>query len=376
MRTLLITLVAWLAYAAPLLAQVDGPDEATNPDEQQEDERLQLGQRVMLDRSPGGELSRGTLLTILAIDGERLRVCHLAPRWLDQDAVLDLAAAYEKLKQELADNPRDVELHVALGNVYRGQWLFDAAVESYCRALALDADHPGARRGRAEAYYFAVGSEYCLADLDPLLRDHPDDARALYFRGSVLACRDALDEAAASLDAAIKAAPEYVSAYVARAEVRWRSGDIEAAMADYDEALRLCAAATDAYVGRATYYMHRQDYAKARTDLLEALEINPRAHAAHHRLAQLVLRADDEDIGEVVNAVGHARMANRLTHGQWLEYARTLSAAYLAVGDHSRALHWKMHGLRLMLAHTNHYRDWQLQHHFRHGKPRGAGDLP
>lgn len=370
---------------------------ATSQQDGQQDkqtEGFQVGQRVVLDRTvkadvDDGEpiaLRRGTVVTIVAIEGERAQVCDLAPVWLDLADLLCLRDARIKITNELKDNQQDVDLWVALGHVCRGQGIHDSAVESYCRALAMDEDDWDAVRGRADSYYHALRPGTCLRGLDRVLEHDAHDTWAHYLRGTVLLCHDRFAEAIVSLDIAIKNAPQFVMALVARAEAKWKSGDVDGAMVDYDEAIRVCENAASPYVGRAGYAMSQGDYESAATDLKKAIEINPRSHRAHYQLARVILAAGDEEIGTAEDAVDHAKLANRYTSGQVPVYAKTLSKAYQSYAVFcrqegeparaaemlSRAAEWKIHAVRLAINRENYYRDWMLENAFRRGEPRDS----
>ena len=388
MRILLAAIVAWQLMTGVLVADDAAPRSAT---QEQTPEDLQLGQRVAVDSdvsvsADGGDsilLRRGTVLTILALDGDRAQVCELAPVWIDQSELLSLCDAKAKLIRELKKNPDDVALLVALGDVYRGREVHDLAVETYCRALAYERDNLDAMRGRAESLHCALRSGTCLKGLRGVLQDDPNDAKAHYLRGYVMVCHDRWDDAIESLDAAVKTSPLFVQAWIRRAEAKWRSGDVDGAMADYDEAIRLCSNATDAYVSRAVYYWTSKKRGEALADLKTALEINPRSHKAHDLMARLILWACDEnvddeigddEIGNGQKALEHAKIASKRMGGQDSGYALTLSKAYAAVADHSRAVEWKMHALRLDMARERYYRTWQFDNAFRHGKPKQRED--
>jgi len=373
MRILLAALVAWQLMTCSVFADDEVRGTAAQNDQVNQ---FKLGQRVFVDRDVDADVDssgslpirRGTVSTIVALDGARALVCDLAPVWLEQNSLLSLAEAREKLLGELARSPGDVDLQIALGNVYRGQGTHDLAVEAYCLALARQPDNVEAIRGRSESFYHAMRGLTCLVGLNRAQEIDADSAKTHYLRGAVLLNHQRHATAIASLDAAIENAPQLVPAWTLRAKAKWQSGDVAGAMSDYDEAIRLCSNCTDAYVGRASYYGGAGDYAAALADLRKAIEINPRDHAAHHKMARLIHRAEDDDIGDARQALVHAKRAADLTGGQNAEYASTLSMAYHKVDDRSRAIDWKNHALRLKIARQNYYRGWRFENTFRHGE--------
>jgi len=371
MRILLTTLVA-LQLASGILYADD-----TNTD-QSEADAIQVGQKVVLDRDGEWDvgdgdplpLKRGTVLTVLAIDGDRIQACDLAPIWVNSSDVLSLRDARRKIASELEKNPKDPVLLNAMGNIFRALGIHDCAADIYCQVLSRDDDNLDARRGRADAYHDAFGPRRCFDNLECTTKDSPDDAWSHYLLGKLLIDHVKYNRAMIHLDKALTLAPKFVAALVARAEAHWRLGDGEKALADYDEALRLCPSATAALVGRAQFRISLGNFKAAAEDLRKALELNPNDASAHHEMAQLIIKAGDESIGTIKQAVEHAKKATDLTDGQDICYARGLSDAYLACGDTSRGMDWKMHALRLAIARKNYYRGWQAETAFRHGKPR------
>ena len=102
------------------------------------------------------------------------------------DDAPDFAAMAEKLKAKLETNPNDAQSWVLLGRAYRNQNQYDAAIDAYNRAVALDTDDRLAIE-RAEVIAAKNGGQFAGEPWDvirKILAKNPQHANALLLAGS------------------------------------------------------------------------------------------------------------------------------------------------------------------------------------------------
>jgi len=98
----------------------------------------------------------------------------------------DAAALAQSLKDKLQANPQDTQSWVLLGRTYRSQDQFDAALDAYNRAIALDPNNRVAIE-RAEVIAAKNGGQFAgepWAVINSILKKDPKDGSALLMAGS------------------------------------------------------------------------------------------------------------------------------------------------------------------------------------------------
>jgi len=98
----------------------------------------------------------------------------------------DFAALAQGLKDKLQANPQDTQSWVLLGRTYRNQDQFDAALDAYNHAVAIDQD-PRLAIERAEVVAAKNGGRFTgepWAVIRGVLKKNPKDANALLLAGS------------------------------------------------------------------------------------------------------------------------------------------------------------------------------------------------
>lgn len=103
-----------------------------------------------------------------------------------QDSAPDFAAMAEQLKAKLKTNPNDAPSWVLLGRTYRNQNQYDAAIDAYNRAVALDTDDRLAIE-RVEVIAAKNGGQFAGEPWDvirKILAKNPQHANALLLAGS------------------------------------------------------------------------------------------------------------------------------------------------------------------------------------------------
>lgn len=98
----------------------------------------------------------------------------------------DAAALAQSLRNKLQANPQDTQSWVLLGRTYRSQDQFDAALDAYNRAVALDPNNRVAIE-RAEVIAAKNGGQFTgepWAVINSILEKNPKDGSALLMAGS------------------------------------------------------------------------------------------------------------------------------------------------------------------------------------------------
>ncbi|MCE9546982.1 MAG: tetratricopeptide repeat protein, partial [Planctomycetia bacterium] len=183
-----------------------------------------------------------------------------------------------------------------------------------------------------------------------------------------------LSDAVADYDAAIKLVPGSAVAYLGRGQAKASLGQLDAALADFAKALELDPRDPRILVARANVYVRQGKDDLAVADLESAIKANPRIASAYDRLACLYLNHRDEKLRNSAKAVEYARRACELS--QWLcsDYVVTLTEAYRAAGDNSRATEARIAALRIAMAEKARGRNWQLESFFNRCQHCGKDD--
>ncbi|MCA9210959.1 MAG: tetratricopeptide repeat protein, partial [Planctomycetales bacterium] len=223
--------------------------------------------------------------------------------------------AIERLRQIVADAPRDWNAWFSLGNLLADAERWDESAECYtmCVAIRPDVGWPYLQRGicrlsqkefaRAEADFtsaLAIGNSLDAPSsrigtgepTESLLVAHWN--RALARRG-----RNDLPGAIDDVSAALRLAPNEPRLWLLRAEYRTAAGELDDATSDRKAGLRLTPNDDIGWVVRGVARLSENDPTGARRDFEQALAINPNNIAALQNLAHVM----SEYSGEIDQAL-------------------------------------------------------------------------
>jgi regulator of sirC expression with transglutaminase-like and TPR domain len=147
-----------------------------------------------------------------------------------------------------------------------------SALSLLCAATAAVAADKG-DYDRALALFQERDYAGAIALMDPYIRAHPTDPRALVLRGDARASLDDDIGALKDYDAAIAANPDYQYAYATRCDTRQTTGDLRGALTDCDTALKLDGQDSLAYEYRGNVYFAEADYDAALADYQHSIEL-------------------------------------------------------------------------------------------------------
>ncbi len=152
-----------------------------------------------------------------------------------------------------------------------------------------------ARITRALALHDGGQTEKALAEIDAVIAEDPQWARAFRARGEILRQTGKIGAAFAALNEAIRLAPDNASGYESRGNVFNSNKEYDRAIEDYDEALRLKPDFGLAFSDRGAAWYFKGEYRKAVADYDVAIRLVPgRAQTYTNRGAALHKLGRDE----------------------------------------------------------------------------------
>ncbi len=161
---------------------------------------------------------------------------------------------------------------------YTYQGKFDRAIEEINKAIRIDPKNAELCLTRGVIYRKQGKYDLALDDVNRAIRLRPDFAIAFCQRGFVYR-QSTLNpygkKALADADRAIKLDPSITLAYIVRGGALVDGGDAKSAIADYTKAIEQNPQSSAAYGGRAVAYVLLEEYEKAQSDIDMALSLNP-----------------------------------------------------------------------------------------------------
>lgn len=273
-----------------------------------------------------------------------------------------------------------VEEYMTQASMHLGQEAYDAAIDAYSRALALDPDAIVARYHRGLAYTRIGALSNALTDLTRVIELDADPdglyrLQALQQRGLVYVRQGELDRAIADFDAlldrdpqafgvvyeranarfrlqayeqairdytqVLQQDPEHVEAFLNRGRSHAALGDYPEAIRDYNRAIALQPNRAVGYSSRGQAYVRMERYGEALGDYARALELNPRDASVHNARGLLYVR-----IAAFPDAIDAYQHAMAIQPDWATPYYNAACAAALA-DDVGRALTWLARAIAL-----------------------------
>jgi len=201
--------------------------------------------------------------------------------------------AFKQIQQVLQEDPRILEAHIILGNLYSKKKDFVRARESYQNALKLNDKYAAAIFGLAKSYEDEENWDAAKAGFQRLTELDPHDSKAFFHLGEIALHEKKFDIAVTNFKHAVDLDPDQAGA-------RNRLG---------------------------ACYLEMKDYDKALAEFQKALEQNPRIPNSHFNTA-LIFEAD----GKVNQAIQEYKKEAELFPETYAAYFN-LSRIYRARGD-------------------------------------------
>lgn len=162
---------------------------------------------------------------------------------------------------------------VGEGNTLLNQQRYEAAVESYTKAIAAQPKNIAAYYNRSLAYIMMKRTDLALADLEMVLQLDPKNTDALVQRSYIYGEKDQFTEALRDLNLALTFDTTNATIYFNRAQTYARQKRIEEAILDYNRSIAI-RPDIQAYIGRATAHISTDRANLALEDIQRALQID------------------------------------------------------------------------------------------------------
>ncbi len=161
------------------------------------------------------------------------------------------------------------------GDEYLRTRAYQAALERYDRALALDPACLTAYLNRARVLLRLGALDQAIADLDQMLALDPTHAQALWQRGLAYARKGDLTQAIADYSAALEQDPTLIAARFDRGGAFFRAGDYRRAVEDYTAVIEQRPRWVTAYLNRGRVYVEQARFPEALRDYGRAITLAP-----------------------------------------------------------------------------------------------------
>ena len=210
----------------------------------------------------------------------------LSSIWFDQYQS-NFAQMADGIKQAIAADPKDANLHVELGNVYQEMSRIQDAVAEYRLALKNDPEHPEAAYKLGMIEHNTGNSDEAIRLLEQAIANGTRESRVSFYLGEMLASRNDMQGAVRAFSNAIQAEPNHTPAYFQLGNAQYATGNHQDALIAYskyaqfnrDEAL------PHLQIGRTYQAMGLAKQAMASFN--KSIEIDPRFADGHIAIAEL-----------------------------------------------------------------------------------------
>ena len=291
--------------------------------------------RALLEKDPGNVMAHSSLATALVALGqtneakaEFEKVTALDPRRQQGRIALarlyrrtgDLNAAFETLKQALANGGDEPELANEFADFFQETGNTDKAIEWYQEALRRDPRYVKALVGLSNTYHRAGRDTDARATLEQALAIEPRDADALYNLGVIAEAQGNQDEAVGFYRRALEIEPDHVPTLNNMGSYFDRTGKPERAAATYRRVIELSPEHFEATYNLGTLLLRQKRYEEAIPLLQRALQLKPQAGVVYNNLSLAYVEAGRP--AEAVALLRQAAEAESKNPAWWLRLAR------------------------------------------------------
>ena len=193
--------------------------------------------------------------------------------------------AIDAYQHASALQPKDLEPHLAAGQLFESENKFADAEQEYKAALAIDPRSSDAITGLANIYMRGRRFPEAEAELRRIVAAHPEETAAHIELGRVLAAEGKNDDAITELQAAQKNAPADNSLERDLADLYSAAGKNTEAEAAYRALIAKNPNDAELHHGLAQSLMREKRYADAQQELLTCLKLKPEMGIAYGDLA-------------------------------------------------------------------------------------------
>jgi len=184
-------------------------------------------------------------------------------------------------------DPKNEKAYVELGNAYKNQGRFAAAVTTLKRALEIDPRDDNAYVGLGNAYRAQGRITDAAAAFKRALEINPKNGLAYAELGELYHSQDRFTDETSALERALKINPRIDWAYLLLGSTYRAQGRFADAAATFKRALEINPGNHEAYLSLESMHQDQSRFAAAAATLKQALKTNPRDDKAHAGLGEL-----------------------------------------------------------------------------------------
>jgi Flp pilus assembly protein TadD len=242
-----------------------------------------------------------------------------------------LQQALSKSSQMLERFPNSVVLYNIAGASNAGLMQFDAAINSYKKALKIKPDFADAYNNMGNALNEKGDLEAAIDSYKQALKIKPDYADAYYNMGIALKDKGDLEAAIDNYKQALKIKPDYAEAYNNMGTSLNEKGDLEAAIDNYKQALKIKPDYAEAYNNMGTSLNEKGDLEAAIESYKQALKIKPDYAEAYNNMGTSLNEKGDLEV-----AIESYKQALKIKP-DYVEAYINLGMTFIEVGNRDNA---------------------------------------
>lgn len=267
---------------------------------------------------------------------------------LQRGAELEMEERYreaEQLYKEARDlMPNQVDPYLALASVYEAVGEWDDAMEQLEKAVELDPEDAGARRGLGRMQCMRGDHAACIETLELAVELAPDEPLGHYWLGLAYqrVVQEDVQKAEEELTEALRLEPNLGRAHLALGSLyRDQPGQEARAFEELERALNVAVQTGDedlevkARTELAVYYYGQDNYDRCVEELLRAVEESPKDPDVRRRLGMCYASRRKE--GDLERGIAEIELALELDFEQMDAYYFYLGQYYATQDDYPRA---------------------------------------
>ena len=205
--------------------------------------------------------------------------------------------AISKFHKALQADPKIVDAHFMLGNIYLKQDRFDEALVEFKKTLELKPDYDSAIMNLANTYSKQGKLDEAIAGLEYFLKKNPEKTSVIVRVGELHLAKGEHDIAMDYFQRALKVDPDKSYVYNAIGVAYVQMKDDVKAEQSFRKALELKADTNMAHFHLGRLYETQKKFNEAEVEYLKELEVAPENFKAHFNLGRLYLESGREAQG-------------------------------------------------------------------------------
>ena len=191
-------------------------------------------------------------------------------------------------QRALALSPKDSEIHLSIGNVFKALGQFEDAISSYNKAIKLNNKYIQAYNNLAHTLRQMGRYEDSLFNFKKVISLKPNFAQAHYYLGLTFKALGKLDLSLLSYKQAVSLKPNYYQAYYNLANTLKELNYFDEAVENYKKAISLKPDFAEAYNNLGLTLKELERYEEALNNINQAILLNPKYSEAYFGLANIL----------------------------------------------------------------------------------------